>query len=74
MGADWKWHPLNSATLAFYRNKDKLNSNDETKNIVISNDYSLSKRTTVYADLVNVDPVAAGREKTGWDLGIRHNF
>lgn len=36
--------------------------------------HPLSKRTTVYADLVNVDPVAAGREKTGWDLGIRHNF
>ena len=36
--------------------------------------YALSKRTTVYADFVNVKPVAAGREKTGYDIGLRHNF
>ncbi len=38
--------------------------------------YALSKRTTVYADIVNKRPdnMAANREKTGWDLGIKHNF
>ena len=38
--------------------------------------YFLSKRTTVYADLVNErrDNMAANLEKTGFDLGIKHNF
>jgi predicted porin len=48
--------------------------------------YALSKRTTVYADIVNdgkrVDVAAAGRDldpnlstrKTGFDVGIKHNF
>lgn len=38
--------------------------------------YKLSKRTTVYADLVDErrDNMPANRKKTGYDLGIRHNF
>ncbi len=47
---------------------------DDYKQFGVGYHYALSKRTTVYADLVNVDPVASGREKTGYDVGIRHNF
>jgi predicted porin len=47
---------------------------DPFRQIGLGYHYALSKRTTVYADLVHVKPVAAGREKTGYDIGLRHNF
>jgi predicted porin len=88
-GVDWKWAANNSATLAYYNNKDKINSSDETNNIVISNDYSFSKRTTLYTQLAYVDAkagatlqtsiVAAGVPKqnaktTLINVGINHTF
>ena len=38
--------------------------------------YPLSKRTTVYVDLVHEgrDNLPADRKSVGWDLGIKHNF
>jgi predicted porin len=47
------------------------------KQIGIGYHYALSKRTTVYADFINekrdgID--ASGREKNGFDLGLKHNF
>ena len=38
--------------------------------------YALSKRTTVYADVVREgrDNMAADLKKTGYDIGIKHNF
>lgn len=38
--------------------------------------YALSKRTTVYADVVREgrDHMAADLKKTGYDIGIKHNF
>jgi len=38
--------------------------------------HPLSKRTTLYANLVHEDRdnLQADRRKTGWDLGIKHNF
>jgi predicted porin len=38
--------------------------------------YSMSTRTTVYADLVNKsrDNMAANLNRTGYDFGIKHNF
>lgn len=38
--------------------------------------YSLSKRTQIYANVVNEkrDQIPANFEKTGWDVGIYHNF
>lgn len=89
MGIDYKWHPANSLTLAYYDNKDKDNNLDHTKNVVISNDYSLSKRTTIYTQWAYVDAkamatiktsiVAAGipaqGEKTSLlNVGINHTF
>ena len=55
VGVDWRWSGINSATLAYYDNKDKLNSSNHTKNIVVSNDYSFSKRTTLYVQAAYVD-------------------
>ena len=47
------------------------------KQIGLGYHYALSKRTTIYADFVNekrdgID--ASGREKNGFDLGVKHNF
>jgi predicted porin len=43
--------------------------------------YSLSKRTTIYGDIVNNSGnvreeigLSAQTSKTGWDLGLKHNF
>jgi predicted porin len=55
VGVDWKWHADNTATLAYYDNKDKLNSGDHTRNIVISNDFALRKDTTIYVQAAFVD-------------------
>ncbi|MFM9914758.1 MAG: porin [Rhizobacter sp.] len=54
-GVDWKWSPSNSATLAYYDNKDEKHHSNHTKNIVISNDLFLSKRTTIYTQVAIVD-------------------
>ncbi len=55
VGVDWKWHADHTATLAYYDNKDKRNSGDHTRNIVISNDYALRKDTTIYVQAAFVD-------------------
>lgn len=55
VGVDWKWHPMNNLTVAYYDNKDKENKSNHTKNLVISNDYFISKRTTIYAQAAFVD-------------------
>ncbi len=55
VGVDWKWHPTHNATLAYYDNKDRENRSNHTKNLVISNDYFISKRTTIYTQLAYVD-------------------
>jgi len=36
--------------------------------------YSLSKRTTVYTDVINERGVFFTSNKTGWDFGLKHNF
>jgi len=88
-GLDYKWHPANTATIAYYDNKDKINPLDQTHNVVLSNDYSLSKRTTLYAQMAYVDAkagatirtsiVAAGVPAQGektmlLNAGINHTF
>jgi predicted porin len=36
--------------------------------------YSLSKRTTVFADVTNDSKVASGRSKSGYGFGVKHAF
>lgn len=63
-GVDWKWYPKNTATLAYYDNKDKRNSNDHTRNVVLSNDYSFRSDTTFYVQMAYVDAGSAATIKT----------
>lgn len=46
------------------------------KQFAVGYHYALSKRTTLYADVVNEnrDGLPSDRESTGYDIGIRHNF
>ena len=64
LGVDWKWHPKNTATLAYYHNQDDLNRNDETDNIVISNDYAVRPDTTFYVQMAHIDAGSAATIKT----------
>lgn len=64
LGVDWRWHPKNTATLAYYHNKDDRNSDDETKNVVLSNDYAVRPDTTLYLQMAYVDAGPAATIKT----------
>jgi predicted porin len=69
IGADFKWSPESTATLAFYHGKDDVVSENKTKTLIVSNDYALSKRTTLYAQLAYVDADAGSRINTQVTLG-----
>lgn len=56
VGVDLAWNAQNTATIAYYYGKEKYaGSSPKTKSLVVSNDYALSKRTTLYAQLVYAD-------------------
>jgi predicted porin len=44
------------------------------KTMALGYHYSLSKRTTIYADIVNEKGTAVSTERNGYDFGIKHNF
>jgi predicted porin len=56
--------------------KNKDTSTKLTKQAALGYQYGLSKRTTVYADVVRVGgaTLVDGYKKVGYDLGIKHNF
>ncbi|MBP6097404.1 MAG: porin [Methyloversatilis sp.] len=88
LGMDWKWHAKNSATVAYYINKDDANKTDETKTLVISNDYQWRPDTTLYVQLAYADAdagatlrtsvvaagVTAGEKSTLLNVGLNFNF
>lgn len=89
LGVDWDWSPVNKLTVAYYDNKDRINTTDATRNLVISNDYSLSKRTILYIQGALVDAKAGASLKTSIvaagipaqdkktnliNIGINHTF
>jgi predicted porin len=48
---------------------------DADKGFALGYHYSLSKRTTLYADLArNTGVAAGGSNETGYDIGMKHNF
>ncbi|MCP5286969.1 MAG: porin [Burkholderiaceae bacterium] len=48
---------------------------DAAKGFGVGYHYSMSKRTTLYADLVrNTGALVGGSNETGYDVGIKHNF
>ena len=87
-GVDLKWGGANTATLAYYYGEDADNSKDQTSTIVLSNDYAMSKRTTLYAQYVFVDAdkdstartqitlgATPSDEKTSiFGVGVKHDF
>ncbi len=64
VGIDYRWNEHNTATVAFYRNKDDENDDDETNNLVISNDYAVRPDTTIYTQMAYVDAGDAATIKT----------
>lgn len=64
VGVDWKWHAQNSATVAYYDNKDKRNTNDHTRNLVLSNEYDFRPDTKLYVQMAYVDAGSAATIKT----------
>lgn len=54
LGVNYRTAPNNAATLAFYYSKNKEGSGDNSKTLILSDDYSLSKRTTLYALVAGV--------------------
>jgi predicted porin len=88
LGLDWKTATNNTASVALYHGKDKNNNADKTTTFILSDEYSLSKRTTLYGQLVYADAnsgatamttmVAGGTmanaNTTLLNVGIRHSF
>ena len=64
VGLDWKWNAKNSATIAYYDNEDKRNTNDHTLNVVLSNDYTIMPNTLLYVQMAFVDAGSAATIKT----------
>jgi predicted porin len=54
-GIDWKWHPKNTATVAYYYSHDKNVSGDSTNSVVLSDDWSLTDWVTLYLQAAFVD-------------------
>jgi predicted porin len=63
VGADFKLNDSDTVTLAYYDGKNSDANDDTAKSIILSNDYFLSKRTTLYALIAQVkggDNVSGG--------------
>jgi predicted porin len=87
-GVDWRTASNNTVALAAYFGKDKNNSADKTKTLILSDEYAFSKRTTVYGQLAYADAdtgatrhttvvaggTAANTNTTLINLGIKHSF
>ncbi len=58
-GVNYDWNPKNTLTAAYYNGKKKNVSNSTANSYILSNDYALSKRTTLYG-LVAVADVDSG--------------
>ncbi|WP_179401138.1 porin [Burkholderia guangdongensis] len=59
-GIDYRWTSTDTTTLAGYYNTYRGAHNSTTRSLVLSNDYFLSKRTTLYAQIAYVDAGAVG--------------
>ena len=54
--------------------KDKTADFIAAKGFALGYHYSLSKRTTLYADVMQNKADNITESKTGYDVGIKHNF
>lgn len=88
MGVDWKTASNNTVIAAAYYGKDKNNGVDNTTSFILSDEYALSKRTTLYATVAFVDAdtkasllttivaggTAASNNSTLLNMGVKHSF
>lgn len=90
LGVNFAWNAQNTLTLAYYHGKDdKVAGKGKSNDIVISNDYALSKRTTLYAQYVHADVdadgntagsiaadrgIVAGEKTSIFSIGLKHDF
>lgn len=88
VGLDWRTAANNTVMAAAYFGKDKNNGADKTNSLILSDEYALSKRTTLYGTLTFADAkegatllttivaggTAANTNSTVLNLGIRHTF
>ena len=87
-GVDWKMAINNTLGAAVYFGKDKMNGDDKTTTFILSDEYALSKRTTLYATLAFADAKAGATLMTSvvaggtlqnatttlLNVGIKHSF
>lgn len=60
LGVDLKWRAGNAATIAYYHNRYDSDPGDSTtRSLVLGNDFALSKRTVLYAQVAYEDSDAA---------------
>ncbi len=88
LGVDWKTASSNTVMAAAYFGKDKNNTADKTTTLILSDEYTLSKRTTLYGQLVFAKArngatllttvvaggTAANTTTSLLNVGIRHSF
>lgn len=88
LGLDWRTAANNTVIVAAYFGKDKDNSADKTKTLILSDEYALSKRTTLYGQLVYARAdagatllttmvaggTAADTNSSLFNVGIKHSF
>lgn len=87
-GVDWKTAANNTVMAAVYVGKDKNDSADKTTTFILSDEYALSKRTTVYGQVAFADAKAGATVRTSvvaggtaadkntnlLNVGIKHSF
>ena len=69
VGVDFAWNPTNTLNGTFYQGKNKITggASPEATTFIVSNDYAISKRTTIYvqAAFVDSDPGANDHHQPG---------
>ncbi|MBK4737519.1 porin [Noviherbaspirillum pedocola] len=88
LGVDWKTAPNNTASAAVYFAKDKNNGDDKTTTFILSDQYALSRGTTLYGTLAFANaragataltsavltPVSPDTNTTLLNVGVKHTF
>lgn len=88
LGVNYAVNAQNTVTVAFYDSENKKVANNTSKTWIVGNDYSLSKRTTVYAlvagnkggsafsssTATSMGATTAGVSNTAFQLGVNHKF
>jgi predicted porin len=55
VGVDYRWSEHNTANATFYHAKYEGDADAKSKSLVLSNEYALSKRTTLFAQFAYID-------------------